>query len=316
MFRGEAEPTADLTARQHPAALQPQHAVPLRHVRHRRLHQVHPRRLDKGDYPRGRPLGTPKVQAAPLVPAREQLQGREPGDAVRLRRGAVLVHVQPRDLHLWIRGKVRADFVVEFRKLFAVPAPRRVKLDQDVGVRVRHVRIDRLRRQVGDDGFGVHVRSQMGVEPLHRGREREISAEPGRGRVRHPGGAIVPVVVAEQRDVRGVGHAEGGGEALVSFGVDRPEDEVFIGGPGIGMAGSSSSSSSRAARVDLFAAVWAGRGEGAALTSSAIPAMNASNGSSSSSSSSAAFALRLRQLACAASMTCIRGNAGSSVPRP
>ena len=88
----------------------------------------------------------------------------------------------------------------------------------------------------------MHVRSQMGVEPLHRGREREISAEPGRGRVRHPGGAIVPVVVAEQRDVRGVGHAEGGGEALVSFGVDRPEDEFFIGGPGIGMAGSSSSS--------------------------------------------------------------------------
>ena len=82
MFRGEAEPTADLTARQHPAALQPQHAVPLRHVRHRRLHQVHLRRFDEGDYPRGRPLGTPKVQAAPLVPAREQLQGREPGDAV------------------------------------------------------------------------------------------------------------------------------------------------------------------------------------------------------------------------------------------
>ena len=29
----------------------------------------------------------------------------------------------------------------------------------------------------------------------------------------------------------------------MSFGVDRPEDEFFIGGPGIGMAGSSSSSS-------------------------------------------------------------------------
>ena len=54
MFRREAEPTADLTASQHPAALQPQHAVPLRHVRHRRVHQVHLRRFDKGDYPRGR----------------------------------------------------------------------------------------------------------------------------------------------------------------------------------------------------------------------------------------------------------------------
>ena len=138
---------------------------------------------------------------------------------------------------------MRSNLVVEFGKLFAVPAPRRVELHQDVRVRVSHVRVDRLRAQVGDDGFGVHVRSQVRVEPLHRGREGEISAEPRSGRVRHPGVAIVPVVVAEQRDVRCVGDAEGCGEALVRLGVDRPEDEFFMGGgSGIGMAGSSSSS--------------------------------------------------------------------------